>query len=173
MNLADDDFTLFGLQPRFAQDAAEIDARWKALQRQAHPDRFVGAGDAAQRLALQWSARLNEARQRLRDPLRRAALLCQLRGVSVDAERSTRMPADFLQEQMAWREALEEAGSPDVLQELARRIDAARATRLARLGQLLDEVGDTQAAAAELQALMFIDRLTHDLSARMHAPAGT
>ena len=166
MNLADDDFTLFGLPPRFAQDADEIDARWKALQRHAHPDRFVDAGGAAQRLALQWSARLNEARQRLRDPIRRAALLCEMRGAPIGAESNTRMPPDFLQEQLAWREALDEAGSPAALQALAERIESARSARLGRVGRLLDEADDAVAAAGELRALMFIDRLARDVRAR-------
>ena len=54
---------LFGLPQRFAPSAA-IDARWKELQREAHPDRFAAQGAAAQRVALQWSVRINEAYQR-------------------------------------------------------------------------------------------------------------
>ena len=41
MNLQSNDFELFGLPQRFAQERAAIDARWKALQREAHPDRFA------------------------------------------------------------------------------------------------------------------------------------
>jgi len=41
VNLQSDDFTLFGLERRFAQDRAQLDARWKDLQRQAHPDKFA------------------------------------------------------------------------------------------------------------------------------------
>ena len=55
-----------------------LDARWKELQREAHPDRFAAHGAAAQRLAMQWSVRINEAYQRLKDPLKRAAYLCEL-----------------------------------------------------------------------------------------------
>ena len=59
-----DDFTLFGLTQQFAQDRAAVDARWKALQREAHPDKFAAQGAAAQRVAMQWSVRINEAYQR-------------------------------------------------------------------------------------------------------------
>ena len=42
MKLQDDDFTLFGLPPRFALDRAALDDCWRALQARVHPDRFVG-----------------------------------------------------------------------------------------------------------------------------------
>ena len=120
MNLQSNDFQLFALPERFAQDAAAIDARWKQLQREAHPDRFAAQGGAAQRVAMQWSVRINEAYRRLKDPLQRASYLCELRGAPINAENNTAMPAKFLIEQMEWREALEEAedeASLDALQD--------------------------------------------------------
>jgi molecular chaperone HscB len=115
VNLQSDDFTLFGLPRRFAQERADIDARWKDLQRQAHPDRHAQHGTAAQRVAMQWSVRINEAYQRLKDPLKRAAYLCELGGAPIGAEDNTAMPAAFLMQQMEWREALDEAqGASDI-----------------------------------------------------------
>ena len=110
MNLQYSDFELFGLPQRFRQDRAAIDARWKELQREAHPDRFAAQGQAAQRVALQWSVRINEAYQRLKNPLKRAAYLCELLGAPIHAESNTAMPHEFLVQQMEWREALDEAG---------------------------------------------------------------
>ena len=72
MNLQSTDFELFGLETRFAQDRSAVDARWKDLQREAHPDKFAAQGAAAQRVAMQWSVRINEAYKRLKDPLKRA-----------------------------------------------------------------------------------------------------
>ena len=69
MKLDDDDFTLFGLAPRFGIDRQEVDVRWRALQAQVHPDRFAAEGGSAQRQAMQWAVRVNEAHRRLRDPL--------------------------------------------------------------------------------------------------------
>ena len=119
MNLQDDDFTLFDLPRRQALDVAVLDQRWKALQGEVHPDRFVAQGAAAQRVAMQWAVRVNEAWQRLKDPLRRAALLCELGGVPIDAQRNTAMPGEFLAQQMQWREALEEATDPAALEAVA------------------------------------------------------
>jgi molecular chaperone HscB len=92
MNLQSDDFELFGLPRQFAQERAQLDARWKELQREAHPDRFAAEGAAAQRVAMQWSVRINEAYQRLKEPLKRAAYLCELLGAPVRAEDNTAMP---------------------------------------------------------------------------------
>ena len=167
MNLQSSDFELFGLPERFAQDRAAIDERWKELQREAHPDRFAAQGQAAQRVAMQWSARINEAYQRLKDPQKRAAYLCELRGAPINAENNTAMPAAFLVEQMEWREALDDARSQDAVDALDGQLGRARKEALARIGRLLDEENDAPAAAQQVRALMFIERFGEDVQARL------
>jgi molecular chaperone HscB len=167
VNLASNDFELFGLPERFAQDRTAIDARWKELQREAHPDKFAAQGHAAQRVAMQWSIRINEAYQRLKDPLKRAAYLCELRGAPIDAENNTAMPADFLVEQMEWREELDEARTQADLDVLEGELDRARDETLKRIARLLDEQGNPAAAAQQARALMFIERFGRDVEARM------
>lgn len=171
MTLDDDDFTLFGLPQAQAQDRAAINARWKALQNQIHPDRFVAQGAAAQRVAMQWAVRVNEAYQRLKDPLRRAAYLCELRGASVDAERNTAMPAAFLMKQMEWREALDEAAGERAVQALHDEVSAERERLLEQVRQELDERNDAAAAAATVRALMFVQRFAAEVDDRLDALA--
>jgi molecular chaperone HscB len=166
LSLTDDDFGLFGLAPRFAQDRLAIDERWKQLQREAHPDRVSSQGAAAQRIAMQWSVRINEAYRRLKDPLPRAAYLCELRGAPIEAENNTAMPADFLMQQMEWREALDDAGDEAALDNLQAQLDAARQERLREIELALDERDDAAAAAQHVRALMFIERFAHDVEAR-------
>ncbi len=166
MNLQSDDFELFGLAQRFAQERSAIDARWKELQREAHPDKFAAQGAAAQRVAMQWSVRINEAYQRLKDPLRRAAYLCELRDAPIRAEDNTAMPAAFLMQQMEWREALEEAQGGAALDDLDDEVQQARSAALARCGQLLDDEGDAVGASREVRALMFIARFANDIERR-------
>jgi molecular chaperone HscB len=165
--LGDDDFTLFGLPARFALDRAELDARRRKLQAEAHPDRFAAEGAAAQRLAMQWAVRINEAHQRLKDPLSRAAYLCERRGAPIDAERNTAMPAAFLMQQMAWREALDEATSLPAVQALEQQIDASERSMLGELQTLLDERDDAPAAAGMVRALMFVARFRQDIERRL------
>ena len=119
MKLDDDDFTLLGLPQRFAQDRSLIDARWRELQAQVHPDRFAAEGAASQRVAMQWAVRVNEAYQRMKDPLRRAAYLSELNDAPIHAENNTAMPTGFLVQQMEWREALDEAVSLSDVEALA------------------------------------------------------
>jgi molecular chaperone HscB len=166
MRLDDNDFVLFGVPERFAQDRVRLDERWKQLQREAHPDRHAAQGAAAQRVAMQWSVRINEAYQRLKDPLKRAAYLCEQRGAPINAESNTAMPTAFLMQQMQWREALDEAAGEADLDALARELSAARAQVLAGIERLLDEAQDAAAAANEVRALMFIERFDHDVQAR-------
>jgi molecular chaperone HscB len=167
VKLSDDDFTLFGLPQQQALERPELDARRRALQAQVHPDRFASEGAAAQRIAMQWAVRVNEAYQRLKDPLSRGAYLCELRGVPVDAERNTAMPASFLMQQMAWREALEEAASTADVQALDEQVARHERQLLAALGTQLDETTDTAAAAAQVRALMFVARFRQDIDRRL------
>ena len=170
-SLQADDFTLLGLPRAFALDRATLDERWKALQRQVHPDRFAAQGAAAQRVAMQWSVRVNEAYNRLKDPLQRAAYWCELQGAPVQAHSNTAMPADFLMQQMAWREALDDAlTQPDptpTIEALLDKAAADRRHRLAVLAQLIDDQADASAAAPQVRALMFVERFTEDLHRRL------
>ncbi|RYG14655.1 MAG: Fe-S protein assembly co-chaperone HscB [Burkholderiales bacterium] len=167
MNLQDNDFVLFGLPEQFAQDRASVDARWKELQREAHPDRFAAQGASAQRVAMQWSVRINEAYQRLKDPLRRAAYLCELRGAPIDAERNTAMPAEFLMHQMEWREALDDASSEPDLLDLAAQVSKLRRELLQKCEYELDTARNAKAAAQQVRALMFVERFADEVDARL------
>jgi len=169
MNISSDDFELFGLPRRFALDRGELDARRRALQAEVHPDRFTGADAAAQRAAMQSAVRVNEAHARLADPLKRAGYLCELAGTPVCAEDNTAMPLDFLREQMAWRESLDEASSRAEIDALARDLADARRLAYERLASALDERRDFAAAAQEVRALMFIERFAADVDDRLVA----
>ncbi|RZL93896.1 MAG: Fe-S protein assembly co-chaperone HscB [Variovorax sp.] len=166
MNLNDTDFELFAVPPTFAQDRAALDARWKELQREAHPDRFAAQGAAAQRVAMQWSVRINEAYQRLKNPIKRASYLCELNGAPIEAENNTAMPGDFLVQQMEWREALDEVRNEGDLDALRDEVEAGRARALSTLDWLIDEKGDYPGAARQVRALMFIERFAEDIEAK-------
>lgn len=169
MKLSDDDFALFGLPQRHAQDAQALAAQWRALQSQVHPDRFASEGAAAQRLAMQWAVRVNEAYQRLKDPLKRGAYLCELRGVPINAENNTAMPGAFLAQQMAWREALDDAADATAVEALDDAVAMQEHSMLARLTEALDVVGDTATAAQQVRALMFVARFRDDIARRLAA----
>jgi len=167
MNLQSTDFELFGVPVRFVQERAQLDARWKELQREAHPDKFAAQGLAAQRVAMQWSVRINEAYQRLKDPLKRASYLCELNGAPINAENNTAMPADFLIQQMEWRESLVEAKSIEDLDKIALESMLSGRRQLSKIEQSIDELKDFSAAAQQVRRLMFIERFASEVDARI------
>lgn len=174
LNLQASDFELFGLTEQYAQDASELDAQWKRLLREAHPDRFAAQGAAAQRVSMQWSVRINEAHQRLKDPVRRATYLCERWGGAVDAERNTAMPTAFLMQQMAWREELDDAtNNVAALDDLLDRTRAARQDLLAEVAQCLDGPGELTRheralqAVGHVRALMFVERFSAEVNQRL------
>jgi molecular chaperone HscB len=166
MNLADNDFVLFALPEQYALNLNELQTRWKAALSATHPDRFSQAGAAGQRLAMQWSVRLNEAYQRLRHPLKRAEYLCALRGVPVHAERNTSMPAAFLMQQMEWREAMEDAKlSKNIgdLEQLLAEMELDAKKLQGNLTDLIDTKKDYTAATDATRKLIFIDKVCADI----------
>ena len=169
LTLGSSDFELFDLVPRMAQDPAVLDARWKALQREAHPDKFNGQGVAAQRLAMQWSVRINEAYLRLKDALKRAAYLCERQGVAVDAENNTTMPMEFLTQQIQWREMLEESVSLSDVNEISKMLKQEKNNMLLKCEQFIDVEKNFHAAVGQVRALMFIERFAKDVDERIEA----
>lgn len=167
MNLQSTDFELFGIPAEFSQDRARLDARWKELQREAHPDKFAAQGNAAQRLAMQWSVRINEAYQRLKNPVKRASYLCELHGAQINAENNTAMPADFLLQQMEWRDNLDEAESVEDLNEILLKSNVFRRELLSKIEQTLDVDQNYTAAVQQIRSLMFIERFVRDVDARI------
>jgi molecular chaperone HscB len=111
--------------------------------------------------------RINEAYQRLKDPLKRAAYLCELLGAPIQAHDNTAMPADFLHQQMELRESLEEARGEDELGALADELASGRKGVLDCIAQLLDVDHDAAAAAQQVRALMFLERFGADVEDRL------
>jgi molecular chaperone HscB len=167
MNLQATDFELFEIPPQFAQDRSIIDAKWKDLQREAHPDKFAAQGAAAQRIAMQWAVRINEAYNRLKDPLKRATYLCELNGAPIEAHTNTSMPQAFMMMQIEWREALDEADTAEELEEIQLQTLNYRRDQLSKIEQFIDIKHDYVAAANEVRALMFVARFVGEIEARL------
>lgn len=167
LTLACSDFELFAISPRFQIDPAALDQLWKQLQRQVHPDHFSSQGAADKRLAMQWSVRVNEAYQRLKNPLRRAAYLCELNGAPIRAEDNTAMPPAFLMQQMQWREELDEAADTVAIEALQQQTAGEKQKLLQQCADAIDIRSDWTQAAQSVRALMFIESFEHDLDHRL------
>ena len=159
-------FELFGLAPAFALEAEALERSYRDIQSKVHPDRFAHAGDAERRASLQWTTRVNEAYRTLKDPLQRAKHLLELRGVDVAFETNTAMPADFLVQQMALRELLEEAVQTKdaaALDTLRKNLAGEKRALESRIGESIDANNDYAGAAGLVRKLMFMDRLDTEI----------
>jgi molecular chaperone HscB len=166
MNLDQTYFELFGQPARFAVDTGALEARYRELQREVHPDRFATAPQAEQRVSLQLATRVNEAYQTLKSPLKRAEYLLLLNGVDAQFETNTSMPPEFLVGQLELREALEEAADArdaGRLERLSAQLRGERDALLAKLGAQLDSQKAWAPAAGTLRQLMFLERFRAEI----------
>ena len=102
-------FELFGFLPSVDVDVPALEAKYRALSLELHPDRQ--ADPKARRAAVDKTDSLNEALKVLRDPIKRAFYLLKLKGVDLERDEAgeqRQMPMEFLEEVMERREALEE-----------------------------------------------------------------
>jgi molecular chaperone HscB len=170
MNLQQTHFELFGLPSTFALDTKKLDQQYRLLQSEVHPDRFAASADSERRLSLQYATQANEAYQTLKNPLTRARYLLQLKGIDTQEESNTSMPADFLMQQMEWREALEEATqSADTyaLEALQKQLRVAEKALQNTLASALDIDGDNTVATATVRKLRFIDKAQQEVDSAL------
>ncbi|MEP6941997.1 MAG: Fe-S protein assembly co-chaperone HscB [Betaproteobacteria bacterium] len=168
IDFSQDYFSLFGLPARYDIDVRALDVAYRRLQGSVHPDRHAGAGEAQRRMALQASARVNEAYRTLKNSVDRAEYLLKMQGVDALAETDTALPQDFLEYQLERREAIDNAR----LAHDARRLDALLADvrgegdELTRV--LADELRDSralEAARRTVRKLKFLSKVAADIDA--------
>lgn len=161
-------FELFGLPARFRLDGPVLDAAYRRLQSDVHPDRHAHADDAVRRIAAQSSARVNEAYRALKDPVRRAQYLLQLHGV--DAGAGAQLPVEFLEQQLERREAAAAAVAAGDDRALTALVAEVRADTRAREERLADQLDGARAYADSrdrVRELMFLVKLAADLDAML------
>jgi molecular chaperone HscB len=159
-------FELLGLPLAYRVDPARLETGYRALQSQVHPDRFAAGSEAERRVAMQWAARANEAYRTLRDPVGRARYLLSLKGFDTGEETNTAMPADFLMQQMEWREAVADAtGARDSarLEALRGELSGERAEMLRMLERAIDADANYDAGCSLVRKLRFIEKLEEEI----------
>ena len=158
-------FALFELVPAFLLDQAQLSARYRELVKAVHPDRFADAGEREQRLALEQSARLNEAYQTLKSAPRRALYLLALSGRELPLEVTVQDP-DFLLQQMRWREELEDLQDEADLAGVAlfkKRLKSAQAELEQDFAACWDDVTQRDKAERLVRRMQFLDKLAHEV----------
>lgn len=165
-------FALFGLKPMFNIDLASLEANFRKIQSEVHPDRFV-VGTAVEKLhSMQIATLTNEAYNTLKSPALRAAYLLGLQGIDAPHEANTKMPMDFLMQQMEWREASEDAKQARNIGDLEKLLTEMRAeakSLQADLAILFDEKQDVSTATDITRKLIFIDKVCADINKAIEA----
>lgn len=118
-------FELFDLAPSFDLDLSQLTTRYRALQRQYHPDQLQHAqsnSDQAVLEQLQQSAKVNTAYDTLRIAAKRAVYLLELKKQAISLEQSIG-DIEFLQSALEVREQLDEVDSPEALEGLRSEIN--------------------------------------------------
>jgi molecular chaperone HscB len=159
-------FHLFGIGERFQLDNAQLEQHYRTLQTQVHPDKFAHLSETEQRVSMQWATRVNEAYQTLREPVTRARYLLSLHGVDTQEETNTAMPAEFLMQQMEWREAIEEAQQArdeTALTELETRLQHETRELEQYLAAKIDAEHNYADAAEAVRKLKFMEKLAEEI----------
>jgi molecular chaperone HscB len=167
VDLKQDFFQLFNLPRRFQIDGDLLERSFLALQVQVHPDKFAHLSETERRHSMQWATRVNEGYQTLRSPVNRARYLLSLHGVDTQEDSNTAMPAEFLMQQMEWREALEEgeqAQDTDALEQLEQRVQQDMRNLQQQLAVDIDDARDYAAASGIVRKLKFLEKLAEEIA---------
>ena len=159
-------FDLFHLPISFQMDSATLDAAYRDVQREVHPDKFTTASDAEKRLAAQWATRANEAYQTLKSPLNRGRYFLKIHSIETEEESNTAMPLEFLMQQMEWREAVVDARAVKdeaKLTELAAQKNADEKKLFSQLSGELNQPSTFTDARLTVRKLRFIEKLGEEI----------
>ena len=160
----DDYFALFQLKPQFKIDRQALESAYLTVQQKVHPDMHAQASDSDKRVSMQLSALANSAYRTLMNPIQRGLYMCSRNGVDPQLETNTAMPAQFLIQQMEWRETLDDVrDQPSKLDQLYKEVEQTRVNLLREVELAIDEAHDFDLAAKQLRALLFIDKFGAEL----------
>lgn len=164
----DNHFSLLNLPKQFDLSQEALEQAWKQASSRVHPDRFATASAAEKRVAVQWAARVNDAYQTLKNPLSRAAYMCELAGFSIEAESNTAMGTEFLMTQMQWREQLDDVRNDSQrhgLDALLLEIQAKQLELFDEMKHLIDARQDYAGATKRVREWMFVNKMHQEVKA--------
>ncbi len=129
--MIDSAFERLGIGASFTVDTAELERNYLEKSRLFHPDHQDESDGLTVDQALRASAALNEAYAIVADPIQRGEHLLALAG-GPDAAADKRMPPEFLEAMLEWREEAEE---PSAHEKLSQVLEVEKSRLLERLGE--------------------------------------
>ena len=163
-------FDWFSISTEFEIDLQALRSNYLELQKELHPDKSAGQAHVDQSQVVRLNTQLNDAYDKLKDPVKRAIYLLELAGVDYDPDRQTQDDPQYLMQQLELREQLGDltASSADLDQAL----NSFRAKALDQLEQHSGNFNealkraDWTAAGTAIGRMMFADKLVRDVNER-------
>ena len=166
--MARDHFEVLGLPRAYHVDAADLERRYLALQKETHPDRFAKALPRERMEAVVRNTELNDAYKILKNDIKRAEYILKLEGVDIGEEKpqsttgaNKQLVVDpkLLMEIMELREALADArsdGDDGKVAELTKDVQGRRAAAMKSVdeGFTAYETGNKKVLDAIARALV-------------------
>lgn len=159
-----DAFDVLGLTPSLELDLATLEQRYRELQRQLHPDKFVQASSSERRASLARAVSVNDAYRALKSELKRAELLyARFVGRAAEAEQATAEP-ELLMEMMELREelsAVRKRGDVARAGQLRAHVHELQSASLSTLKQAFEAAQPQRSAALQHKAAQALMRLRY------------
>ena len=181
--MARDHFEVLGVPRAYHLNAADLESRYLALQKETHPDRFAKAMPRERMEAVVRNTELNDAYKVLKNDIKRAEYILKLEGVDIGEEKpqsttgaTKQLVVDpkLLIEIMELREALADArsdGDDAKVAALSKDVTARRAAAMKEVdeGFRVYERGDKKsldAIARVLVSLRYYGRFMDEVEGR-------
>jgi molecular chaperone HscB len=152
-------FQKFNLEPSFQIDLTDLETKYLKLQQQFHPDSATEQTEAEINSIL-----INQAYQILKNPLKRAVYLLQLKGINIDSETCEIKPSQenlvFIMELR--EEILENQNNQSQIDLSKQKIKKFIAEEMLQVADLLDQ-DQYQTAAQKLIRIKYLDKIIFDL----------
>ncbi|XP_068655169.1 iron-sulfur cluster co-chaperone protein HscB homolog [Aristolochia californica] len=161
VDLSVDYFQIFGLEKGYYIKVDGLEGKYKDWQKKLHPDLVHSKSEKEQTYAAEQSARVIDAYHILSKPLLRALYLLQLEGIQVDEEKTVSDP-ELLTEIMEIREAVDEAESPEKLNQIKSQIQQKFKAWSNAFGDAIN-IRDFESAKTSIQRMTYYERATEEI----------
>jgi len=157
-----DYFRLFGVDPTFSQDTANLSKTCRDLQRLVHPDKFSLRSDREHEISEQWSPIINTVHSVLSRPLPRALHLLEVLGRPL-LEEDVDMEPGFLLSMMELNEEVAEIGEDvEDVKKVGREVRGKFEQYVEMVGKAFGD-GDVEKARTLVTEMKYYDNILQKL----------
>ncbi len=165
MDFTSNYFEIFGLPVSYQVDLSLLADRYRSMQRKFHPDRYASKPAQEQRLAVQYSAVINQAYTEISSPLLRAQYLLSLQNMDSAGDVKITRDPQFLMQQIELREKLADLSEANDAFALLGEVAGQAESDYIGLQQVFDQQyirSDFQGAEETVAKMQFFSKLLNE-----------